>query len=43
VSTRRVLVLDYTPGVRITDVAEIRALGVDREAVARILSTCSAR
>src|SRR5881398_3724592 len=27
VSTRRVLVLDYTPGVRITDVAEIRALG----------------
>ncbi|HYV58239.1 MAG TPA: ABC1 kinase family protein [Candidatus Nitrosopolaris sp.] len=37
VSTRRVLVLDYAPGVRITDVAAIRALGVDPQAVARIL------
>ena len=37
VSSRRVLVLDYAPGARITDVAAIRALGVDPQAVARIL------
>src|SRR5262249_29491193 len=33
-STRRVLVLEYTPGVRITDVAAIRALGLHPRALA---------
>ena len=33
-STRRVLVLEYAPGVRVTDVAGLRALGVDPADVA---------
>src|SRR5207302_434124 len=37
VSTRRVLVLEYTPGVRVTDVTALRALGIDPRNVARIL------
>jgi predicted unusual protein kinase regulating ubiquinone biosynthesis (AarF/ABC1/UbiB family) len=37
VSTRRVLVLEYTPGARITDVAAIHALGIDPRDIARIL------
>ena len=37
VSTRRVLVLEYTPGVRVTDVTALRALGIDPRSVARIL------
>src|SRR5438876_6456883 len=36
-STRRVLVMEYTPGVRVTDVEGLRALGVDPAAVARRL------
>jgi ubiquinone biosynthesis protein len=36
-STRRVLVMEYAPGVRITDVDGIRALGVDPGDVARRL------
>jgi predicted unusual protein kinase regulating ubiquinone biosynthesis (AarF/ABC1/UbiB family) len=36
-STRRVLVLEYAPGVRVTDVAGMRALGVDPADVARRL------
>jgi predicted unusual protein kinase regulating ubiquinone biosynthesis (AarF/ABC1/UbiB family) len=34
-STRRVLVMEYVPGVRLTDVARLRALGVDRGDLAR--------
>ncbi|TMA43923.1 MAG: hypothetical protein E6J83_09505 [Deltaproteobacteria bacterium] len=36
-STRRVLVMDYAPGVRVTDVAGLRALGLDPPDVARRL------
>jgi len=36
-STRRVLVMEYAPGVRITDVEGMRALGVDPGDVARRL------
>ncbi len=36
-STRRVLVMEYAPGVRVTDVAAIRGLGVDPGDVARRL------
>jgi predicted unusual protein kinase regulating ubiquinone biosynthesis (AarF/ABC1/UbiB family) len=36
-STRRVLVLEYAPGVRVTDVEGLRALGVDPGQVARRL------
>src|SRR5438477_2272572 len=36
-STRRVLVMEYAPGVRVTDVAGIRALGVDPAAIAHRL------
>jgi predicted unusual protein kinase regulating ubiquinone biosynthesis (AarF/ABC1/UbiB family) len=36
-STRRVLVMEYVPGVRVTDVAGLRALGVDPAAVAGLL------
>ena len=36
-STRRVLVMDYAPGVRVTDVAGLRALGLDPADVARRL------
>src|SRR5689334_15545261 len=36
-STRRVLVMEYAPGVRVTDVAGLRAIGVDPAAVARRL------
>jgi predicted unusual protein kinase regulating ubiquinone biosynthesis (AarF/ABC1/UbiB family) len=36
-STRRVLVMEYTPGVRVTDVEGMRALGVDPAAIARRL------
>ncbi len=36
-STRRVLVMEYAPGVRVTDVAGLRALGVDPAEVARRL------
>ena len=36
-STRRVLVMEYLPGVRVTDVAGLRAMGVDPAAVARRL------
>ena len=36
-STRRVLVMDYTPGVRVTDVEGLRAIGVDPVDVARRL------
>src|SRR5213080_2538088 len=36
-STRRVLVMEYTPGVRVTDVEGLRALGVDPADVARRL------
>ena len=36
-STRRVLVMEYAPGVRVTDVAGIRGLGVDPGDVARRL------
>jgi len=36
-STRRVLVMEYAPGVRVTDVAGMRALGVDPADVARRL------
>ena len=37
VSTRRVLVLEYTPGVRVTDVTALRGLGIDPQSIARIL------
>src|SRR5881398_3332894 len=36
-STRRVLVMEYAPGVRVTDVEGLRALGVDPADVARRL------
>jgi predicted unusual protein kinase regulating ubiquinone biosynthesis (AarF/ABC1/UbiB family) len=36
-STRRVLVMEYAPGVRVTDVAGMRALGVDPADVAHRL------
>jgi predicted unusual protein kinase regulating ubiquinone biosynthesis (AarF/ABC1/UbiB family) len=36
-STRRVLVMEYAPGVRVTDVEGLRAIGVDPAAVARRL------
>jgi predicted unusual protein kinase regulating ubiquinone biosynthesis (AarF/ABC1/UbiB family) len=36
-STRRVLVMEYAPGVRVTDVEAMRALGVDPADVARRL------
>src|SRR5205809_2280430 len=36
-STRRVLVMGYAPGVRVTDVAGLRALGLDPADVARRL------
>ncbi|TMB45672.1 MAG: AarF/ABC1/UbiB kinase family protein [Deltaproteobacteria bacterium] len=36
-STRRLLVMDYAPGVRVTDVAGLRALGLDPPDVARRL------
>ena len=36
-STRRVLVMEYAPGVRVTDVAGMRALGVDPANVAHRL------
>ncbi len=36
-STRRVLVMEYAPGVRVTDVEAMRALGVDPGDVARRL------
>ena len=36
-STRRVLVMEYTPGVRVTDVAALRELGLDPADVARRL------
>src|SRR5881398_2973929 len=36
-STRRVLVMEYTPGVRVNDVEGLRALGVDPADVARRL------
>jgi predicted unusual protein kinase regulating ubiquinone biosynthesis (AarF/ABC1/UbiB family) len=36
-STRRVLVMEYAPGVRVTDVEGLRAIGVDPAAVARQL------
>src|SRR5207244_8188880 len=36
-STRRLLVMDYAPGVRVTDVAGLRALGLDPADVARRL------
>jgi ubiquinone biosynthesis protein len=36
-STRRVLVMEYAPGVRVTDVEGLRALGVDPTDVARRL------
>src|SRR5262249_29197975 len=37
-STRRVLVSEYAPGVRVTDVAGLRRMGVDPKDVARRLS-----
>jgi predicted unusual protein kinase regulating ubiquinone biosynthesis (AarF/ABC1/UbiB family) len=37
-STRRVLVMEYMPGVRVTDVDGLRALGVDPADVARRLT-----
>ena len=36
-STRRVLVMEYAPGVRVTDVEGLRALGIDPADVARRL------
>ena len=36
-STRRVLVMEYAPGVRVTDVEGLRAIGVDPAVVARRL------
>ncbi|HJQ83254.1 MAG TPA: AarF/UbiB family protein [Candidatus Binatia bacterium] len=36
-STRRVLVMEYTPGIRVTDVAAMRAQGIDPGDVARRL------
>ena len=36
-STRRVLVMDFEPGIKITDVAALRAAGVDLDRVAEIL------
>lgn len=36
-STKRVLVMEYTPGVRVTDVDALRALGVDPAALAQRL------
>jgi ubiquinone biosynthesis protein len=36
-STRKVLVMEYAPGVRVTDVAGLRAIGVDPAALARRL------
>jgi predicted unusual protein kinase regulating ubiquinone biosynthesis (AarF/ABC1/UbiB family) len=36
-TTRRVLVMEYVPGVRVTDVAGLRAIGVDPAEVARRL------
>jgi len=35
---RRVLVMDYVPGIKITDVAALEAAGIDKQEVARILS-----
>jgi len=37
-STRRLLVMQYLPGIRITDVEALEATGIDKQAVARILS-----
>lgn len=36
-STRRVLVMDFEPGIKVTDVAALRAAGVDPDRVAEIL------
>jgi predicted unusual protein kinase regulating ubiquinone biosynthesis (AarF/ABC1/UbiB family) len=36
-TTRRVLVMDYVEGMKVTDLAALRAAGLDPEAVARIL------
>lgn len=37
-STRRLLVMDYVPGIKITDVEGLEAAGIDKQQVARVLS-----
>lgn len=37
-STDRLLVMEYLPGIRVTDVEALEAAGIDKQAVARVLS-----
>ncbi len=37
-STRRLLVMEYLPGIKITDVEALEATGIDKQEVARVLS-----
>jgi len=37
-STKKVLVMEYAPGTKVTDVAGLEAAGIDKQEVARILS-----
>ncbi|HYD48477.1 MAG TPA: AarF/UbiB family protein, partial [Terriglobales bacterium] len=37
-STRKLLVMEYTPGIRVTDVEALAAAGIDKQEVARLLS-----
>jgi predicted unusual protein kinase regulating ubiquinone biosynthesis (AarF/ABC1/UbiB family) len=37
-STDKVLVMEYLPGIKITDVEALEAAGIDKQAVARVLS-----
>ena len=37
-STKKLLVMDYLPGIKVTDVAALAAAGIDKQAVARVLS-----
>jgi len=37
-STRRLLVMEYLPGIKITDVEALEAAGIDKQEVARVLS-----
>jgi len=37
-TSKRVLVMEYLPGIRVTDVAGLAAAGIDKQAVARLLS-----
>lgn len=37
-STRRLLVMEYLPGIRVTDVEALEATGIDKQEVARVLS-----